>query len=197
MPKKKNSKSYEIALSGIACAIAVLFLSLGILSGWLLGTGYCVGVIALMLPLSKKFYVGDFLAYLGTCVLTIIMGAAAKFWDIVPFAMFFGLHPLMNALQKRFKVKFRSEVLYTICWFVVKALWFDATLIVGYFLVYGGVLGGSLFPQYIYDTVNTYIYLFIFTAGTVVFAIYDFLIFRCQNGVDYLFDRGRRGNMRG
>lgn len=179
MPKNKNNKSFEIALSGIACAIAVIFLSLGVFSGWLLATGYCIGIIALMMPLSKNFYKGGFLAYLGTCILTVIMGAAAKFWDIVPFAMFFGLHPLVNAIQK--KNNFNRYIA-----FILKALWFDATLIVGYYLVYGGVLGGSLFPEQVYQTVNKYIYLIIFTVGTAIFALYDFLIVRLQKAMDCL-----------
>ena len=65
MPKNNRFDTFEIALSGISCAVAVLFLSLGILSGWLLATGYFVGVLAMMVPLSKNFYRGGFLAYLG------------------------------------------------------------------------------------------------------------------------------------
>lgn len=193
MPKKNNSKSFEIALSGIACAVSVIFLSLGILSGWLLGTGYFVGIIALMLPLTKKFYLGDFLAYLGTCVLTVVLGAAAKFWDLVPFVMFFGLHPLINSLQKSGDGKTKlNAVLYKILCFIAKALWFDGTLIVGYFLVYGGVLGGSLFPENVYEVINRYIYLLIFTVGTAIFFVYDHLIFRCQRALDYFMSRIRK-----
>lgn len=192
MPKNKNNKSFEIALSGIACAITVIFLSLGILSGWLLATGYCIGIISLMLPLSKKFYSGGFLAYLGACILTVIMGAAAKFWDMVPFVMFFGLHPLINSIQLGVGEKTKSKILRWLPWFIVKALWFDATLIVGYYLVYDGLLGGSLFPQQVYDTVNQYIVLFAFTLGTVVFAVYDFLVFRCQKAVNILIGKIKR-----
>lgn len=192
MPKNKNSKSFEIALSGIACAITVIFLSLGIFSGWLLATGYFIGILALMLPLSKRFYLGGFLAYLGACILTVIMGAAAKFWDMVPFAMFFGLHPLVNCIQTGLFKKIKSKILRWLPWFIVKALWFDATLIVGYYLVYDGVLGGSLFPQQVYDVVNQYIVLFAFTLGTAVFAVYDFLVFRCQSVVNYFIGKVKR-----
>ncbi len=189
MSKKSNSRSFEIALSGISCALAVLFLALGILSGWLLATGYFIGIIALMLPLSKKFYLGDFLAYIGTCVLTVIMGAAARFWDIVPFIMFFGLHPLINSIQLKFRKSERKLCLTDFVWLLVKAVWFDATLIVGYFLVYDGVLGGSLFPESVYQVVNDYIYLFVFTLGSAVFVLYDFLVFKCQRAVDIAVSR--------
>lgn len=182
MGNKKNSKSYEIALAGIACAIAVTFLSLGILSGVLLATGYFVGILALMIPLAKQYYKGGFLAYLGTCILTVIMGAAAKFWELVPFVMFFGLHPLINSLQIRFKVNRWLA-------YIIKALWFDCTLIAGYFLIYEGVIGGDLLPAEIYDIVNRYIYLIIFTAGTALFFVYDYLVFKCQIIINQLVFR--------
>ena len=58
MGKDKNSKSFEIALSGISCAIAVAVLPLGIMTGVgsLTAAGYSVAVLAIMLPLSKQFF---------------------------------------------------------------------------------------------------------------------------------------------
>ena len=172
MSGKKPSKAFELALSGIACAVAVGALSLGILSNWLIGTGYILGVIALMLPLSKQFFLGDFLAYIGTCILAIAMGVAAKFWDLVPFIMFFGLHPLVNALQIRFKIN-RWLAL------AIKAVWFDCTLITAYFLIYA--LGGASLPQQIEDLVTGWrLYVIVFTLGTAIFVVYDYLIFKFQ-----------------
>ncbi len=185
MPKNKQSKSFEIALSGVASAIAVIFLSLGILSGWLTATGYFFGVLAMMLPLSRKFYAGGFAAYVSTCILTLIMGVAGRFWDLVPFIMFFGLHPLFNALLERFKIN-RWIAL------AIEAVWFDCTLIVAYYLVYGGLLGGGFLPQYIYDVINKYIYLFIFTVGTLAGVAYDFLVRRVQLLVNALVYRIKR-----
>ena len=100
MGKRKYSHSFEIALSAISCAVAVVCLLVGFWSDILLASGYLFAMVALMVPLSKRFYVGGFLAYMGTVILAIIMGAAARFWDLVPFIMFFGLHPLINCLQE-------------------------------------------------------------------------------------------------
>lgn len=175
MGKDRKNKTFEIALSGISCAVAAVSLSLGIMTGLgaLTATGYLLAVIALMVPLSKQFFWGDFLAYIGTVILAVVLGAAVKFWDLVPFVIFFGLHPLANALQIRFKIN-RWLAL------AIKAVWFDCTLIVGYYLVFGGMLGGSLFPEEVYEVINRYIFLLIFTVGTVGFVIYDYLIFKCQ-----------------
>ena len=172
MGDRKPTKSFALALSGISCALATGALALGILSGWLIGTGYMLGVIALMLPLSKQYFLGDFLAYLGTCILAIAMGVAAKFWALTPFIMFFGLHPLLNALQVRFKIN-RWLAL------VIKAAWFDGTLIAAYFLIYA--LGGAALPQNIEEIITGWrLYVIVFTVGTAIFAVYDFLVFKCQ-----------------
>lgn len=96
--------------------------------------------------------------------------------------MFFGLHPIANALQLRFKIN-RWLAL------AVKAVWFDCTLIVGYYLVFGGLLGGSLLPQSVYEVVNKYIFVFIFTLGTVICFVYDYLAFKCQIAINLLVGR--------
>ena len=94
--------------------------------------------------------------------------------------MFFGLHPLINALQVRFKIN-RWLAL------AVKAVWFDCTLIAGYFLIY--VLGGASLPERLEEIITGWrLYVTVFTAGSAVFFIYDYLIFRCQilmNGLVY------------
>ena len=60
MKNGKRFNSFEIALSGISCAVAVAFLALGILSGWLTATGYFVGILSMMVPLTKQFFKGGF-----------------------------------------------------------------------------------------------------------------------------------------
>lgn len=179
MKNGKRPTSFEIAISGISCAVAVACLSLGIISIYFVFTGYMLGIVALMVPLSKNCYLGDFLAYIGTCILTLIFGAAAGFWKLVPFIMFFGLHPLINALQKKLNIN-KWLALF------IKAVWFDCTLIVAYFLVFGGVIGGYLLPEAVYNVINDYIYLFIFTLGTVFFVLYDYLIFKCQAAINFI-----------
>lgn len=183
--KRKYTKSFEIALSAISCAVAVICLLLGFWSDVLLATGYLFGIVALMIPLSKQFYLGGFLAYAGTVILAIIMGAAARFWDLVPFIMFFGLHPLINALQLKFNINKWLAL-------VVKTIWFDFTLWVAYVLIFGGILGGADSGNAFYEFVNKYIYYIIFIGGTLIFFPYDFILFKCQIAVNKLVYRIRK-----
>ena len=181
MGKNKYSRSFEIALSAISCAFAVAVLLVGLWSDILLGTGYVLAMVALMVPLSKQFYWGGALAYLGTVILAIVLGAVSQFWDLVPFIMFFGLHPLINSLQLKFNIN-RWIAL------AVKTVWFDFTLWVAYILVFGGVLGGTHGGAF-YDFVNKYIYLFVFVGGSLVFFPYDYLMFKMQIAVNKLVYR--------
>ena len=180
MSKKRNSKSFEIALSAISCALAIIFLLLGTLSGWLLATGYIMAQICLMIPLSKGFYVGDVLEYIGTCILTILLGAIGQAWLLVPFIMFFGLHPLINALQLRFNIN--KWIAY-----IVKAIWFDFSLWVMYILVFGSSIGDPSIE--IYRIINDYILVFSFVGGTIIFFVYDYIMFKCQMIVNSLVYR--------
>lgn len=185
MKDNKYSKSFEIALSAISCAFAVVFLWLGILNPFLTALGYFVGILALMVPLTKQFIWGDFLAYLGTVILVLVLGAVQQFWKLVPFIMFFGLHPLANCLQIRFKIN--KWLAY-----IIKAIWFDGTLIAGYYLVFNGFLGLSFMPEQFAQTVNRYFYLLVFTLGTAAFYVYDFLVFKCQIMLNVLMQRIRK-----
>lgn len=110
-----------------------------------------------------------------------MLGAAVKFWDLVPFAMFFGLHPLLNALQIRFKIN-RWLAL------AIKTVWFDCTLIAGYFLIY--VVGGISLPAEIEAVINGWrLYVIIFTLGSAIFFVYDYLMFKIQIAVNTLVFR--------
>lgn len=151
----------------------------------LIASGYLFAMLALMVPLSKNFYRGAFLAYLGTVVLAIVMGAAAHFWELVPFVMFFGLHPLLNALQIKFNINKWIAV-------AVKAVWFDFTLWVAYILIFHSVLGGDSANTPFFKFINDYALVFIFVGGTLIFGFYDFVIFRCQRIVNRLVYRIRK-----
>lgn len=182
MSKNKYSKSFEIALSAISCAVAVAFLWLGIFSGYLTALGYLIGILAVMTPLSKQFFKGAFLTYAGTCILTALLGALARFWDLLPFVMFFGLHPIINGLQ----VKYRWNTLLS---YILKAAWFIGTLFAGYFMIVYGLIGGFDLLQRIAEKTGFVIYILIPIVGAAFFFIYDYLIFKCQNMVNSLVYR--------
>ena len=177
----RNNKTFALALSAISTAVAVAGLIFGFFVPYMLATGYLIAVVALMVPLSKQFFVGDALAYLATCILTVVLGATIKIWNLVPFIMFFGLHPLVNALQIRFKIN-RWIAL------VVKAIWFDLTLWVGFILIFT-VTGGTSWYDEVVRFIDKYLPFVIIFGGTLIFWLYDYLVFKCQIYINELVYR--------
>lgn len=182
---KRPSRSYEIALSAIACAFAAGALTLGSYVGVLLAAGYVVAVFALMAPLAKDFLWGAGLALAGALLLAFLF-CGFSFLYLIPFAAFFGLHPLANYLQTRY---LRKPPLFA-AGEIVKAVWFDLVMWLSYRLVFVPLYG--LENAFWYPFMEKYFFLVIFFGGTVFFAVYDAVMFYCQRAVNALVRRIRR-----
>lgn len=181
---KKNKRSFEIALSAIACAVASVSLTVGSYVDVLLASGYLVAVFALMVPLSQEFIWGDALAFLGAGLLAFLFCGFSVI-KLLPFLAFFGLHPLVNFLQKKY-VKKKWVHLPV---FLAKAAWFDGAMLLAWFVLLL-LFGGAEHTWYPY--VEQYLYLIVFLGGTVLFAVYDYMIFLCQKSVNRIVARIRR-----
>ena len=160
----KKITSREIALSALSCAFATILLTLAIYSEFLLFTGYLLASIALMLPLAKKSYVGYFLAYVGASILTLLF-SSFRFWEVLPFVMFFGLHPLVNELQLKTKIN-----RWLACG--IKAVWFDITAYVVCIVLFKMTTT--------IEWLNAYMVWLILIVGTLFFVLYDYLSYRCR-----------------
>ena len=169
----RKISAYEIALSALACAMATILLTIGTYSQILLFTGYLFGGIALMLPLAKRSYLGYMLAYVATCILSLIFNVA-RFWDILPFIMFFGLHPIVNELQLKIKIN-----RWVAC--AIKAAWFDGTMYLIWRFVFAMT---TTFPF-----IDKYIIPIILVVGTLFFVAYDYLMYRWRFTVNTLVKR--------
>ncbi len=169
----KKISSYEIALSALSCAIATILLTVGSYSEILLFTGYLFSAIALMLPLAKRSFAGYVLSYVATCILSLIFNAA-RFWDLLPFIMFFGLHPLVNELQLKIRIN-----RWVAC--AIKALWFDVTM----YLIWRFIFGMTT----TLDVVDEYAIPIILIVGSAFFVVYDYLMYKWRATVNNLVYR--------
>ncbi|MBQ8291562.1 MAG: hypothetical protein IJX88_03525 [Clostridia bacterium] len=164
----KKISSYEIALSALSAAIATIFLTVGIYTEILLFTGYLFASIAMMLPLAKRCFWGYILSYTATCLLSLLF-VSWRFWDMLPFALFFGLHPLINELQLKSKIN-----RWVAC--AVKALWFDTVM----YLVWRFIFGMTTSIP----ALDKYMVWIIVIVGTLFFGFYDNLAYRCRGVVN-------------
>lgn len=170
---KKKISAYEIALSALSCAMATVLLTVGVYSELLLFTGYLFGAIALMLPLAKQSYRGYALAYVATCLLSVLLNPA-RIFDLLPFIGFFGLHPLVNELQLKRKVN---------KWFAcaVKAVWFDATMYLMWLFLFDATLSLPIDPKYMLPI--------IVVVGSAFFVLYDYAMYKWRYVVNAFVKR--------
>lgn len=169
----KKISAHEIALSALSCAVATLLLTVGMYSEILLFTGYLFGGIALMMPLAKKSYRGYLLSYFATCILTFIF-TPAYFLELLPFILFFGLHPLVNELQLKTKIN-----RWIAC--AIKAVWFDATM----YLIWRFIFQMTTSIPF----VDEYILPVILIVGSGFFIVYDYIMYKWRYAVNALVGR--------
>ncbi len=170
----KRITAHEVALAGIATAIATIFLAVGNFTSILLFVGYLVASIALSLPLAKDSYRGYALAYVSTVLLTLLLvGTAGYIVDLLPFVLFFGLHPLMCELQLRFHFPKLIAML-------IKAVWFDFAL-----WLFWGLIVQTTGVTWI----DTYAVPIILGLGTLFFVVYEVGYFRIREKVFALVKR--------
>ena len=170
----RKISAHEIALSGLSASLATLFLVLGTITPVLLFTAYLVACIVLMLPLSKGFYIGYVFAYLATSILTLLFCGVGFIFELLPFLLFFGLHPLVNELQLKYRWKKWVA-------FGLKAVWFDASLYIAWRFAFDMTTAIALPHEAVIAL--------LLTLGTALFYLYDYTTFKCRVQVNLLVAR--------
>ena len=183
---RRPSRSFEIALSAIACAVAAVALTVGAWVDVLLPSGYLIAIFALMVPLSRDHFVGAALACVGAFLLAFCFSGGI--FQLLPFIAFFGLHPIVNRLQMKYV---RKTPLHLVC-FLGKAVWFDLAVWLAWEVVLVPIFGVDSATWYPF--VMRYFFIVLFVGGTLFFAVYDFMIRLCQRSVNAIVRRiGRSG----
>lgn len=168
-----------IALSAVSAAIAVVLLALGAFIEVLDISCIMIAGMATMLPLAKKSYLGAFLTYLASALLALIL-TGARFTVIVPYVVFFGVYPIVNALQVKYKFN-RIVVL------VFKDVWFLGAMFVYYKLLVA-LSGYDLLADFsmIPENFRAYLIPALFVFGAIFFVFYDYVMIKFQRVVDYV-----------
>jgi len=167
----KQSKA--IVLSAISAAVATLLLLAGAFFEVLDLSCLFLASLALMVPLAKDDRTGSFLAYLASAILGFIL-TGMRLQIMLPYALFFGLHPIVNDWLGCKKIKTVPAV-------ALKALWFvGAALIVYYFTTFFVVEN---------PTVKKYIVPIIIVGGAIFFVFYDFVMRRMQKSLRIIIER--------
>lgn len=170
----RKISAYEIALAGLAAALSTVLLVLGTITPLLLFTAYLVSCAALMLPLARGSYLGFVFAFLTTGILSLLFVGAGYIFELLPFLVFFGLHPLVNELQIQKGWKKWPA-------FALKALWFDGAMYATWRFTFEMTTVIKL-PE-------VAVIALLVTVGTAFFYFYDYTMFKCRAQVNALVNR--------
>ncbi len=169
-------RSGLVALSAIAVAFSVILLSLGAYVPVLEYSAIFMASLCVMLPLSKKSIKAALLTYVATSLLSALLIGGR--WEVlVPYVVFFGLHPIVNRFLEGKKVNRVVAV-------VLKDVWFVGTLL----------LVNLLFVEFFaFETewAQKYIVQILAIGGALIFIVYDFLACRFQRAIDIMVARLR------
>ncbi|MBR3865040.1 MAG: hypothetical protein IKJ19_08030 [Clostridia bacterium] len=165
--------SKVIAISALSSALALILLVFGSFIEVFDLSCLFMASLALMLPLAKDYKLGGFLCYLATTILGFLL-TGFRLQVMIPFAIFFGLHPLVNYFQFKLKInKFLS--------LAVKTLWFVGTLYVMYFFT-------NMFVS-VHPIVERFIHYFLTIGGVIFFCVYDYLMVKFQIAMNAIVKR--------
>lgn len=169
--------SRMVAYASISAAFATVFLSIGeFFPSFSLSAAFMAS-LAMMIPLTKKSYIGTFLAYVSSAILSFLI-TGFRFEGVLPFAVFFGLHPLANAIIEDKKIN-------KVVGFVVKDVWFVGAAYLTYFLTdftSGGTISSNEFIS------NNIIWI-IGVSCAIVFIVYDLCMKYFQKKLNVIVEK--------
>ena len=166
-------KGRLIALSAVCAALSVVVMTLGaFFSVFDLSAVFIAGIIV-MVPLSKDAPRAALLTVAATAVLSLFT-SGFNFAVVLPYALFFGLHPIVNYFAE--KKNFNK-----IAVFIVKDVWFVATLVL--MQAFTELIAVDL------GSLRKFVYPLIIVLGAVFFVLYDVAIRRFQKMLASLMKR--------
>lgn len=165
--------SRVVAYSAVTTALATVFLIIGEFFPTLSLSAAFMASLVIMIPLAKKTYLGAVLAYIASALLALLL-TGFRFQAVLPFAVFGGLHPIVNCFVEDKKIN-------KIIALVVKDAWFVGACLLTFFVT-GLTVGGNEF-------VEKHIVPIIIIVGAVFFVAYDYTFMFFQKKTNEIIER--------
>ncbi|MDE7373158.1 MAG: hypothetical protein K2N18_03760, partial [Clostridia bacterium] len=160
-PKKPSRQEaiYQIALAGISAAIALLFVGLSVLVRFSTIAFYVAASLAVMVPLTKKYYLAGFFAYAVAASLGFVI--AGDIYTVAGFVVYFGPMALITGILFNKKVK----------WFIalpIKILYINGALALLYFVCHTIMIDAEILERLSYPVIAL--------VGTLALVLIDFVL---------------------
>lgn len=128
---------YRIALAGISAAVALLMVWLGVVVRFSTIAFFIAASVALMIPLSQKYYVSSILAYLVSAGLSFLV--AGDVFSVMGYVVYFGPMALITGIMLN-----HSDKLKWWLQLVLKVVYINGALALLYFVCHNIVIDSSI-----------------------------------------------------
>lgn len=150
---------YQLALAGISSAVALLFVWLSVIVRFSTIAFYVAASIAIMVPLTKRYYLAGFFAYGVSAALGFVI--AGDIYTVAGYVAYFGPMALITGIMCNRNVK----------WYIalpVKIVYMNGALALLYFVCHTIMIDASIMDKIDYWVIAI--------VGTVALVLIDYVL---------------------
>ena len=182
--RKKISRQeavYRVALAGISAAVALLMVWLGVVVRFSTIAFFIAASVALMVPLSQKYYLSSVLAYVVSAGLS--FAVAGDVFSVMGYVVYFGPMAIISGIMLNHSDKINRWVQL-----IVKIVYINGALALLYFVCHNIVLDSSIVDKVQYWMIALF--------GTIILVALDYVLQFIYKRIAILVGKALRKNER-
>lgn len=182
--RKKISRQeavYRVALAGISAAVALLMVWLGVVVRFSTIAFFIAASVALMVPLSQKYYLSSVLAYVVSAGLS--FAVAGDVFSVMGYVVYFGPMAIISGIMLNHNDKINRWVQL-----IVKIVYINGALALLYFVCHNIVLDSSIVDKVQYWMIALF--------GTTILVALDYALQFIYKRIAILVGKALRKNER-
>lgn len=172
---------YSVALAGISAAVALLMVWLGVVVRFSTIAFFIAASVALMVPLSQKYYLSSVLAYVVSAGLS--FAVAGDVFSVMGYVVYFGPMAIISGIMLNHSDKINRWVQL-----IVKIVYINGALALLYFVCHNIVLDSSIVDKVQYWMIALF--------GTIILVALDYALQFIYKRIAILVGKALRKNER-
>lgn len=172
---------YRVALAGISAAVALLMVWLGVVVRFSTIAFFIAASVALMVPLSQKYYMSSVLAYVVSAGLS--FAVAGDVFSVMGYVVYFGPMAIISGIMLN-----QSDKIIRGVQLIVKIVYINGALALLYFVCHNIVLDSSIVDKVQYWMIALF--------GTIILVALDYALQFIYKRIAILVGKALRKNER-
>lgn len=172
---------YRVALAGISAAVALLMVWLGVVVRFSTIAFFIAASVALMVPLSQKYYLSSVLAYVVSAGLS--FAVAGDVFSVMGYVVYFGPMAIISGIMLNHSDKINRWVQL-----IVKIVYINGALALLYFVCHNIVFDSSIVDKVQYWMIALF--------GTIILVALDYALQFIYKRIAILVGKALRKNER-